>query len=1435
MVDIVTQTMPAKESDVHAARNFLSKILRNSMRKNNFKGNESSCRPHSWQKTNPDETAPEETQEHQPAWQTRYDPGSPSNRLTGCWGQGNPRPLSSQFSSYMEKSEPVSQTFSKEESLLSKNNKALGPGETDRDTAKHELMNTSTDQGFQGFFPSDGVFYRGVPTDCHRYLTIPTSSGGRVSPSIYDQSNPKFSPLNKSNHRPVWHIPENKTSKSQTPAAPAPPLRNDSFTATRAHEKGMLNLSEDGCMYSPQKTHFRVVGSESRTKQNQPPKHFLQLPGSLQDFQNGLNPTKPFSNSNTDISEGKNPFSCEFQHQRQHSDESPFSVYPNSSAKSQSVGNYYRSFQDLQTNASNRSQSRTSTACDSNHEAHFRYYCITAQNPFTQMWMGEDPNTEMGHNNRAQTSGKNKNQQSYLSLPSNIGSDGYSKPPTQSDSPARNKPVSKSSLGKKEALKTKNGVKPSRDISNHQDEQMNTISNLQLENPWIKKQDLKISPNETPLLHSLVQESQKMVEKTTLANTSSEESIDVNSGKLVRRTDRYATTLRKEIQQKRAQLQKSRSAATLTASNDAAEDCDVWKSNETSTSSSDGSFSSTYKDHLKDAQEKVLKATSFMRRDLEIHGNEPPKKTGNGPITRIGGRKRFAMDKKIHSFSEPDKMNEVGVETKSSRSFMERYNFFEGSNQKNPQAKVSQDFLRQSKSSHCELYIEEQNRLGTFAEYEASWSMQKTPVERRSTSRYRSAENILDSALEESDGPACIHERSRSSPSADFWAQAHNLEQVASERKVSETQKVFRNEHQKMDSSSLEIRTSDPTFAYPSIYQHELTDSSARKTPSAPHLHLIPQRLKNEESVSEDQKLSCRNKLDESAKPISPGGNVSGEKICAIYSLERDNQNLELRESTEETKTFQGKKPEPSEKDRSSCTSFTDQNSHQSIERTTKKLKIQNEKKIEIQDQRKTTGIQHHRKMMEMQKTMMDIQEQTTMMAIQDQKTMMKIQDQKISKIQDQKTITEIQDKKTMVEVQDQRKMLEVQDLENILEIQDQKKILEIQDQNKRLEIQDQKRLVNSQDQWKIMEIQDQKKMTDVQDQRLMKITDKKKLTGIPDQKKMVEIEDQKVTGVLNQRKMMEIQDQKKMTEVQDQRLTKITDQTKLTGIQDQKKMMEIENQKMMEVQNQVTMMEIQVPRKMKTTMDLMEGIFPEMSEEDQQRRKSVSRGTSSKNTEHRSEESACSSGSLEGSSSYFSTSAAKAELLIKMKDMQEHPQLSEEHIDHDLSSKKQELMWSLSRKLQVLREARESLQDDIQQNDALGEDLEAFVKSVCEPKHVEKFQMFVGDLERVIILLLSLSGRLARHTLMEKRRLLIGQHEDARELKENLDRRERAVHEILLGCLSQEQLADYTHFVKMKSALIIEQRKLEDKIKLGEEQLRGLRESLPLPNALLY
>ncbi|NXA54863.1 SHRM3 protein, partial [Nothocercus julius] len=267
---------------------------------------------------------------------------------------------------------------------------------------------------------------------------------------------------------------------------------------------------------------------------------------------------------------------------------------------------------------------------------------------------------------------------------------------------------------------------------------------------------------------------------------------------------------------------------------------------------------------------------------------------------------------------------------------------------------------------------------------------------------------------------------------------------------------------------------------------------------------------------------------------------------------------------------------------------------------------------------------------------------------------------------------------------------------------------------------------------------------------------------------------------------------------------------------------------------------------KMKTTMDLMEGLFPSgtslLKENNMKRKMSQKTAIRTAPEDDKREEKEVPV-TLVPCPAYYNVSAPKAELLNKIKDLPEEAGEEEELLD--INEKKAELIRSLTHKLEVLKEAKEDLLADIKMNNALGEDVEQLISELCKPNEFDKYKMFIGDLDKVVNLLLSLSGRLARvenvlsslgenanseerSSLNEKRKLLAGQHEDARELKENLDRRERVVLEILGNYLSEEQLQDYQHFVKMKSALLIEQRELDDKIKLGQEQLKCLMESLP-------
>ncbi|XP_043408484.1 protein Shroom1 isoform X4 [Chelonia mydas] len=181
-----------------------------------------------------------------------------------------------------------------------------------------------------------------------------------------------------------------------------------------------------------------------------------------------------------------------------------------------------------------------------------------------------------------------------------------------------------------------------------------------------------------------------------------------------------------------------------------------------------------------------------------------------------------------------------------------------------------------------------------------------------------------------------------------------------------------------------------------------------------------------------------------------------------------------------------------------------------------------------------------------------------------------------------------------------------------------------------------------------------------------------------------------------------------------------------------------------------------------------------------------------------------------------------------------------------DITSKKKELISSIQSKLQTLWEERELVLSETKEYALRGKELEGMVQDVCKPNEYERYQMFIGDLEKVVSLLLCLSSRLARvqnamrkinentdaeekQSLHERHNLLTRQREDAKDLKENLDRRERVVSGILSKYLTDQQLQDYKHFVQVKTSLLIEQKDLEEQIKFLEEQLESLEKSILL------
>ncbi|KAG5284301.1 hypothetical protein AALO_G00025180 [Alosa alosa] len=180
-----------------------------------------------------------------------------------------------------------------------------------------------------------------------------------------------------------------------------------------------------------------------------------------------------------------------------------------------------------------------------------------------------------------------------------------------------------------------------------------------------------------------------------------------------------------------------------------------------------------------------------------------------------------------------------------------------------------------------------------------------------------------------------------------------------------------------------------------------------------------------------------------------------------------------------------------------------------------------------------------------------------------------------------------------------------------------------------------------------------------------------------------------------------------------------------------------------------------------------------------------------------------------------------------------------------DVIEKKRQLLACVEERLSALGEQRCVLQQEEEENGARGAAITALVAKRCIPAEQERYSLFIGDLERVVSLLLCLSARLARvqnalsavteHTDEEEKQsldnrhhLLCKQRDDAKDLKDNLDRRERVVSTFLSKHLTAAELQDYRRFVQTKASLLIRQKDLDERQRLGEEQRDALLNSLP-------
>ncbi|CAM9620886.1 unnamed protein product [Bubo scandiacus] len=1600
--------------------------------------NDLACRPHSWHATKFTESQPETATSHLSSsnacssWHSRYHASCSSHDLSNSWDQSSLHRTSDQFSSlgsmdswdhtpqvaqYGRLSSARSNSSIDHLGSQSKRDSAYGSFSTSSSTPDHTLSNADTSS-------TENMLYKvghwetakhGIKSgqllndnsgteDKSGYLPAPIQYENSRSPRIEEHPDCKLTSSGRSSFGPVWYVPDKK--KSSSPPPPPPPLRSDSFAATKGHEKAHGPVYSEGASTQ----HFTALNrSQPRSdwnletvEQQRRPSRACDRRVSSSSYKSDLSSEHTFSStgerynsnagtvnklqtslSSTDVRFAQPTYS--YHHQHQYSDESTFFHNARILAAPKDQPHYlsYSGIQELptdhfhgyspnQASLPNPSSSLNSAAEQKvDNTGQSRYYCVTAKQPSQgsskplqlkdDSWkpaVGTD--ASLGpHENPAVVTMVQKPKYYLPQQPvesSLKGCENSSHYPVDREEDARCAVVEEA---KKPNHIEKSGQKKNFESSSEESETS------------------KISPQKTPMLHSLTQEGKKQSDNSPEAVTERQAPFDTHLSKQARRSDRFATTLRNEIQMRRAKLQKSKSSATLVGSSETEECSETWKpdSAENVTASPDTNFTSTYKDHLKEAQARVLRATSFKRRDLEPSPAEylprsperksgsynssllalvsedvsgfleatqaKPSPTGSGThhVSRIGARKRFTTEQKLKSYSEPEKMNEVGMSEDECHahyhpntseealgSFADRWKFFEETSKpacrklaqkpaphslaegqpERPDRKThsgqegeeswyerrgraasagletahaSKDNVHHSSSNKAADRIvkpEQPQRLGTFAEYQASWKEQRKPAEPRSSGRYHSADNILDAGHEQHEKPQYTHERSRSSPSTDFYKQEVSVEVRRQAEDLKEDgERVFCKVNN-LDEGNCTVRQADtgPLRENPREKRDQLDQNLSHKwKASVRPLHareptVLPHESRgrsgtlpsdyrySQENVKEKSKdrslphLPCSEPqtLNENHSCLSRGKGEENHRVePALLNKKRgpvpqrppppkrdkyrrpDNSALSLGTSSESLQVAPSR-PFPSSSPSSTEVFASHSSLCQSPAAFNGKLKSANPQ--QLQQALSTENVCQHL----------------------EEKTHLRSESVLSSKYR-------YLQKPGMETSRSPSPQFAPQKLTD-------KPPVSLQDENPaRIE-----RVIDNNTTVKMVPIKIVHSESSAEKESRQSLVSTMEPPALPsglekDQIKTLSTSEQSYSRFCAYTRQSVEPEPEARTKPADPQPAEepgsnLKDSSAATPAVSYVKAKEktFEDWKSEELAREIvgrdkSLADILDPNvKIKTTMDLMVGIFPKdehLLEEAQQRRKLLPKVPSPKISEEKKEEQSVPSAiSLTTNSTYYSTSAPKAELLIKMKDMQEQQQQqqseddSEDELDHDLSEKKQELIDSISRKLQVLREARETLLEDIQANNILGEEVEAIVKEVCKPNEFDKFKMFIGDLDKVVNLLLSLSGRLARvenalnnldentspeerRTLVEKQKLLTQQHEDAKELKENLDRRERIVFDILANYLSEENLADYEHFVKMKSALIIEQRELEDKIKLGEEQLKCLTDSL--------
>jgi len=149
-----------------------------------------------------------------------------------------------------------------------------------------------------------------------------------------------------------------------------------------------------------------------------------------------------------------------------------------------------------------------------------------------------------------------------------------------------------------------------------------------------------------------------------------------------------------------------------------------------------------------------------------------------------------------------------------------------------------------------------------------------------------------------------------------------------------------------------------------------------------------------------------------------------------------------------------------------------------------------------------------------------------------------------------------------------------------------------------------------------------------------------------------------------------------------------------------------------------------------------------------------------------------------------------------------------------------------VQRQLETIKHQKEMLIKDIVQNEELGRNVTHKLEEVMSAREKDKYNTFLEELEKVVLLLLSINVRLQKaeeelscgnltdwekESRRYKRDKLVKQLNEADDLKRMSDRRMKNVENIIVKHLTSDDLAAFKTYIEKKEELLTAQRACED------------------------